>query len=100
MYNQTWEEQVKAINAQHRYERLLIISKDLYKLIFDYQTPDYKWTCNEYNGMFKTLNKLSMEYDNRDWRSSELLDDHYKTRPIFEKASKEWRDIQNGTTYA
>lgn len=100
MYNQTWDDQVKAINAQHRYERLLIISKDLYKLLFDYQTPDYKWTCNEYNHFFKQLNKLCHEYDGKEWRASELLDDHYKTRPIFEKASLEWRDIQNGTTYA
>ena len=97
MNNQSWDDQVKTINAQHRYERLLIISKELYKLIFDYQNPDYRWTCNEYNELFKQLNKLSREYDARDWRTSELLDDHYKTRMIVEKAAQEWRDVQGGS---
>ena len=100
MNNQSWEDQVKAINAQHRYERLLIISKDLYKLIFDYTYKDYKWTCNEYNEMFKKLNTLAREYDGRDWKGSELLPGHYKTAPVFEKANQEWKSIQNGTAYA
>ena len=96
MNNQSWEEQVQAINAQCRYERLLIISKELYKALFDYQNPCYRWTCNEYGELFKTLNKLSKEYDSRDWNDSSLLDDHYKTRQVAIRASNEWRAVQAG----
>ena len=96
MNNQSWSEQIKEINAQLRYERLLIISRELYKLIFNYTYKDYKWTSIEYNQMFKELNKLANEYDNRDWRDSDLLNDHYKTRHIIEKANKEWLDAQKG----
>lgn len=92
----TWDDQVKVINAQCRYERLIIISKDLYKLLFDYQNPDYSWTCNEYGEMFKQLNKLCREYDGQDWLTSELLDDHWKTRQVVIRASNEWRNIQLG----
>lgn len=96
MNNQAWSDQVKEINAQIRYERLLIISKELYKLILNYTYKDYKWTSIEYNQMFKELNKLSNEYDSREWRDSDLLNDHYKTKPVIEKANKEWLDAQKG----
>jgi len=92
----SWNEQVKQINAQHRFERLQAISRDLYRLLFNYQNPDYRWTCNEYGELFKQLNKLCREYDSRDWPESELLDDNYKTRPVVEKASVEWQKVQSG----
>ena len=94
--DQTWNNQVKQINAQVRYERLLIISKELYKLLFHYQNPGYSWTCIEYNQMFRDLNKLCQEYDNNDWRSSSLLTDHYKTKEVVEKANREWLAVQKG----
>ena len=92
----TWDDQVKAINAQHRYERLLIINKDLYKLLFDYQTPGYKWTCNEYNHFFKQLNKLCREYDGKEWRDSDIVNDSHKIKPVIEKAMEQWLTIQRG----
>lgn len=96
MSNQAWDNQVKAINAQHRYERLLIISRDLYKLIFDYQNPDYKWTCNEYGQFFKELDKLAKEFDSKPWKTSAILENHYKIRAIVEKANIEWHATQAG----
>lgn len=96
MNNQSWDNQVKAINAQHRFERLQAISRDLYRLLFEYQNPDYKWSSNEYGEMFKQLNKLSREYDGQDWTGSMLLDGHWKTRAVVEKASLEWLESQKG----
>lgn len=93
---QSWDDQVKSINAQVRYERLLIISRELYKLLFHYQNPGYRWTCIEYSQMFKELNKLCQEYDSNNWRSSALLNDHYKTKEVVEKASQEWLAAQKG----
>lgn len=96
MNNQSWDDQVKAINAQHRFERLQAISRDLYRTLFNYQNPGYQWTCNEYGEMFKTINKLSREYDGHDWASSELLDGHWKTRQVVQKANLEWAEVQKG----
>lgn len=99
MADMSWSDQVKVINAQFRYERLQAISRDLYRLLFGYQNPDYQWTCNEYGELFKQLNKLSREYDGQDWTNSSLLDDHWKTRQVVIRASNEWRNIQSGKTY-
>lgn len=94
MINSSLAEDIKVINAQHRYERLLIISRDLYRLLFDYQNPDYKWTCNEYGHFFKALDKLAKEFDSKPWKTSAILENHYKTRAIVEKANLEWHRVQ------
>tara|TARA_Y100000114_G_C11764120_1_gene332304 strand:- start:14902 stop:15198 length:297 start_codon:yes stop_codon:yes gene_type:complete len=94
MNNKTWDQEVKEINAQFRYERLMVIGRDLYKLLFDYQNPGYKWTSNEYNLMFVQLNKLCKEYDGKDWRDSDLLTTDHKIKPVIEKANAEWLTVQ------
>ena len=99
MNNHSWEDQVKVINAQFRHERLQAITRDLYRFLFSYQNPDYQWTCNEYRELFKQLNKLAREYDGQDLLVSTLLDDHWKTRQVVDKASNEWRNIQSGKSF-
>lgn len=72
MKSQEFKELEINIAANNRYQRLLKIEGHLYKILFNYSSPQYAWTNNEYNQMFKEINNLCKEYDGMDWLTSEL----------------------------